>query len=584
MTVPTLRDYQDEARNAIAAGFFDLNARRQLVVLPTGCGKTVVFAQLKKHPDVKGWLEGFSEGQRKTLVIAHREELLHQAADKIHAANPDLIIEIEQADRRAGPLAHVVVASIQTLERRLDRFNPDLFRIVIIDEAHHCAARTYFKVLDHFGIAESPYIDRTDLSAVDFKADQTKLFVGFTATPKRGDSVGLDAVFERIAYSKDMMSMIEAGYLSRLRGLHVSTKTDLSKVSVRRGEFVQDELADAVNTTERNGAIVTAWGEHARDRKTLAFTVDVQHARDLAATYRAAGFVAEAISGEHSKDDRRELLRRFDKGDLQVLTNCALLTEGFDQPDVACIVQARPTKSSLLYIQQTGRGTRLAPGKADCLILDCADQSTRHSLITTADLAGLPAGFDAQGRDLLLVKKRLDELEAERPGISFETVKNWRDVSVTVRAFDPFAKRELPPAFVNRAKFTWTPSSDGISFKMRYPIGEDEDKRKVYETIELRKNQLEQWEVAINTTLMPVAFKKLDHSIDAAETWIRQHRRDQIGMLLSNVRWKQDLATDKQIAQLRRNRVPFDPATITKGEASRLLDIASERRQRFSRR
>lgn len=582
MTIPQLRDYQEEARTAIAAGFFDMKARRQLVVLPTGCGKTVVFAQIKRHPDVAGWLEGFSDGQRKMLVIAHREELLLQAAEKIHAANPDLIVDIEQADQRASALAHVVVASIQTLEKRLDRFTPQQFRIVVIDEAHHCAARTYFKVLDYFGICQSPFIDRTNLNMAEFVPDQTKLFVGFTATPKRGDSVGLEQVFERVAYAKDLLWMVDHGYLCRLRGFHVSTKTDLSNVSIRRGEFVQDELADAVNTPERNGAIVKAWGEHCPDRKSIGFTVDVQHAKDLAAAYRQAGVAAEAISGELHRDDRRDLLRRFRAGEIQVLTNCALLTEGFDEPDVACIIQARPTKSSLLYIQQTGRGTRLAPGKTDCIILDCADQSSRHSLISAADLAGLPAGFDAQGKDLLQVRKRLDELEEERPGLSLANVKNWREVSIAVREFDPYMKRELPQAFVKRAKLTWTPAADGVSFRMRYPIGEDEHQRKVYETVELRQNQLEQWEIAINTTVMPVAFRKLDHGIDAAEAWVRQHHPDAIGMLFEKARWKGDPATDNQIAALRRRRVPFDPDTLTKGEASRLLNIAGEQRRRFS--
>jgi len=576
----TLRPYQTEALDAVAAGFFDQQSRRQLVVLPTGTGKTVIFAQLLQHADVREWMETFGQHEQRMLVIAHREELLHQAADKIHAANPSLIVEIEQADQRASAMAHVVVASIQTLERRLDRFHRDAYRVVIVDEAHHCAARTYFKVLDHFGIVQSPFIDRDGFAP--WAQDDTKMFLGFTATPKRGDAIGLDTVFERIAYAKDMVWMVDEGYLCRLRGMHVSTRTDLSGVSTRSGDFAQNELASVVNNAVRNEAIVAAWKQHALGRKTIAFTVDVQHANDLAQTFRdRAGTRAEAISGAHARDERHDLLRRFHAGDIDVLTNCNLLTEGFDEPSVSCIVQARPTKSSLLYIQQAGRGTRLAPGKEDCLILDCADLSSRHSLITSADLFGLPPGFNAEGQDLLGLKDKLDELEGEWPGLSLLNVSTWRDVDLRVREFDIWRRPELPAALQGHATLAWSPSLDQTSFRVRYPIKVPPGAQPRHESIEVRLNQLGQWEVAINDCPMPVVFKQMAHGVSAAEAWIREHRRGILTLINAKARWRSDPPSEKQLSALLRHNVPFDRETLTKGEATRLLDVAFSRRRQW---
>ncbi len=568
------RDYQTEATNAALDGFFAHGKRRQLTVLPTGTGKTVVFAMLRDHPRVREWIDGFARRQQRMLVIAHREELLNQAAEKLAASNPELIVDIEQAERRASAFCDVVVASIQTLVRRLDKFDPCEFRIIIIDEAHHAAAPTYVKVLRHFGVLpdEGEPIELADL-------DAQKMLLGFTATPKRGDDIGLDAVFECISYSRELKWFIEREYLTPLCGRLVETTVSLDDVKTVQGDFAVKQLAETVNTPQRNDQIVKAWLEHAPDRKTIAFTVDIAHAHDLARTFSDAGVKAAALSGETPKEVRRELLRRFASGELQVLTNCNVLTEGFDEPSVNCIVHARPTKSSLLYIQMTGRGTRPSPqtGKRDCLILDCVDIASRHSLITVADLVGLPPKFDCKGGDIMRTKKDLDELRAANPFLNVIGARSFAEIQVRVRDLDLWKQPEPPPVLQKHAALAWAAGYDGESFALRYPI--DEGDRKRTEVLEARQNQLGQWDITLDGVPLDLgALRGADEALSAGERWFQENRRFVMTLVKKDARWRSDPATPNQLKWLTKKHVPHDPATISKGEASRLLDIAFGRK------
>lgn len=573
--IPTLRDYQHESRDVTVDGFFDLQSRRPLVVLPTGTGKTVVFAQLLRHPRMQAWLANYPTTRQRMLVIAHREELLEQAASKIHSANPELLVEIERPGRRAGPFTDVVVVGIQTLVNRLDAFWSDEFRVIVIDEAHHCSAKTYRRVLHHFGVL----LDDSDAELPTFVPDLEKLFVGFTATTRRGDAVGLDHVFDRVAYSRDLKWMIEHGYLARLRGLHVDTKIDLDDIKTVHGDFNVNQLDEHVNTTARNALIVNAWREHAVDRKTIAFTVTVQHALDLAEAYRSiAGVKAAAVYGAMPIEERREKLRQFAAGELQVLTNCNLLTEGYDEPSVTCIVHARPTKSSLLYIQMTGRGTRLYPGKDDCLVLDCVDISAKHSLMTVADLVGLPPGFDVEGGDALEAKRRLDALRSENPLLNTAGVKTFAALRARVKEIDLWKAPEPAPELKKFAALAWAASPDGESFILRYPVFDEalstpEKPLTRDEQLEVRVNQLSTWDITLDDEPLSHATT-LHDALDFADRWIHENRRHVLSLIKRDARWRRDPATENQLKWLKRKKVPHDPSSISKGEASRLLDIA----------
>lgn len=361
------RDYQMECWKAIDTSFQN-GVWSQVGVLPTGSGKTFVFARLLTNavPFIREWLNGFDARRQKVLIVAHREELLDQAARSLKEANPGLNVGIEQGERRASWMDDVVIASVQSLTasggRRLRGLNPDEFRIVIVDEAHHAAAESYRTVLAYFQVVPPdgllPGPKATEAEAQRARAaccewwqthQPDRLLLGVTATPSRGDAVGLEWTFRKVVYEQTLRWMIERAYLSPLVGYLVRTATSLDGVKITAGDFNQGQLAEKVNTPVRNRLAVEAWTARAAGRKTLAFTVDIQHAKDLAAAFQSAGVAAEWISGELRPDMRRQRLEDFRRGAIQVMTNCNVLTEGFDLPDVSAILMTRPTRSQLLY-------------------------------------------------------------------------------------------------------------------------------------------------------------------------------------------------------------------------------------------
>src|SRR6058998_1631695 len=271
-----LRPYQSEAlvrvRQAYQAG-----KRRVIVSLPTGTGKTVVFAHFP----------GVLKMKKRLLVLAHREELLHQAQDKFRSIDPDLKVDIEQAGARASEGAKVVVASVPTLARangaRLSELRPDDFSIIVVDEAHHAVAPSYRRIFDHFGL---------------FTPGISRYLVGFTATPRRGDHQGLGEVFEEVCYARDIREMIADRYLCPITGWRVDTELSLDNVTVRHGDFVESQLARVVNTPSRNNLLVRAYRDFASGRRAIVFCVDVAHARDVHDAFDETGIRAAAVWGE----------------------------------------------------------------------------------------------------------------------------------------------------------------------------------------------------------------------------------------------------------------------------------------------
>lgn len=403
-----LRPYQAEALAAIhlnhAAGI-----TRQLIALPTGAGKTVVFSSL-----------AHARGPN-ALIIAHRSELISQAAAKLELFYPGEV-GILQADRREID-APVLVASIQSAKNHLPALAARGDRTLIIDEAHHAAAATY----------------RTLAHALGFMApDPDRLLLGVTATPARGDGIGLDCLFEKISFERSILELMAEGYLADLRGIHVKTETNLSQVGITAGDFTTSELAQAINTPTRNLIIAQALQRFGQV-PAVAFCADVQHSLDLAAVLTAQGFKAAAVSGMTPAPERESILNALAAGDLDVVTNCNVLTEGFDCPPLRSLLMARPTKSSSLFTQMIGRGTRLHPGKTECLILEFSDN--RPEICTLATLTGLPV------KDGESVKEARERREYERK----PSENDERLVSVTVEPFDLF----------KRSRFGWYQNDAG---------------------------------------------------------------------------------------------------------------------------
>lgn len=355
--MPSLRPYQEKAIEAVDAALAR-GVTRPLIVLPTGTGKTVMFAAL------------IARRGGSALVLAHRDELLTQAGAKLAAADPALAMSMGRVQAARNDVnAPVVLASVQTLasHKRLEQL-PRTFDTVIVDEAHHAAAASYLRVLDH--LSESP------------------LIVGVTATPMRADGEALSQAFTEVVYEKHISEMIRAGYLCDIRGVRVGIDCDLARVPTTNGDLDAGKLGKALAAANAPQHVVVAYQAHAQGRKAIVFTPTVELAHEQAAMFRYGGIDAEALDGETPKLERAAILKRFDKDETRVLVNVGVLTEGVDVPSVDCIILARPTKSQALYAQCVGRGLRTLPGKTDCLIIDVVGATERLDLQTLPDLLG----------------------------------------------------------------------------------------------------------------------------------------------------------------------------------------------------
>ena len=348
-----LRPYQQEAKEAIFTQWED-GIRNTLLVLPTGCGKTIVFAKVTE--------ECVRQGNR-VLILAHRGELLEQAADKIAKAT-GLGCAVEKAEESCqGSWFRVVVGSVQTLmrEKRLGRFPADYFNTIIIDEAHHCISDSYQRVLQHFPDAQ---------------------VLGVTATPDRGDMRNLGQVFESLAYEYTLPKAIKEGYLSPIKALTLPLKIDMSGVGVQAGDFKAGDIGTALDPYLHS--IAEEMQKYCLDKKTVVFLPLVKTSQKFRNILEEKGFRAAEVNGE--SQDRAKILADFESGRYNVLCNSMLLTEGWDCPSVDCIVVLRPTKVRSLYCQMVGRGTRLHPGKSHLLLMDFLWHTERHELCHPASL------------------------------------------------------------------------------------------------------------------------------------------------------------------------------------------------------
>lgn len=421
-----LRPYQEAARAAIH-GEWDQGHKRTLLVLPTGTGKTIVFAAVAEDQVRRG---------ERVLVLAHRGELLEQAAQKIGTVS-GLGCAVEKAEQSsAGSWYRITVGSVQTLmrEKRLDRFEPDHYGTIIVDEAHHILSDSYQRVLDHFPEAN---------------------VLGVTATPDRGDMRNLGQYFDSLAYEYRITQAIKDGYLCKIKAQTIPLKLDMSGVGTQAGDYKAADVGHALDPYLDK--IADEMRTYCAGRKTVVFLPLIETSRRFCALLQARGIRAAEVNG--NSDDRAEILADFAAGEYDVLCNSMLLTEGWDCPSVDCIVMLRPTKIRSLYCQCIGRGTRLAPGKDHLLVLDFLWHTTRHELCR-------PACLICESQEV--ADKMTENLEQAEEAMDLEDAEAIAQTDVIAQREEALAKmleeqRHRKRALVDPLQFEYSIQAEDLS-------------------------------------------------------------------------------------------------------------------------
>ncbi|KAI9021032.1 P-loop containing nucleoside triphosphate hydrolase protein [Phycomyces nitens] len=574
---PTLRKYQQECIDACLNKLSE-GVRRQVVSLPVGSGKTVVMANLiPKLPNP-------TPIATKTLIIAHRVELLEQARAQIQRFNPNLNVVIDQGKRRADlENSDIIVASVQTLAKgdmkRLERYDPAMFKAIIIDEAHHASAPTYVKIMDHFGATQ----------------EGSSMFIwGCSATVRRHDGVSLSNSFDEISFHMDLMHMLEMGWLSPMKVTTVETSVDLSKVSTRYDDFLPGELSRAVNTAVRNKIIVQSWQKYAqKDRlATIVFAVDIAHTVDMCNIFRENGIAAEYITSKSSAIERHDIIDRFKNGEFPILVNCGILTEGTDIPRIDCVLMARPTRSSGLFQQMFGRGMRLYPNKKDCLVIDFVDSFERvgkDGLVTVPTLLGLDRNELVENENILNMEKRAIKAEAarlleEEKGFdNFENENLFSAVSLKVTEYDSIEEiavdfsggHELRTA----SSYSWVAVGDNTCVLSIMNSGsvvlKCDDDGIWTGTFSRELIGKEGNKVRTRPTDISLTADTRFSAIRAADTWIQKKLKgsDSSHLLMSlhhSAKYRNHPATEAQLKILSKSKL-FPKREISKGQAMDLI-------------
>ena len=475
-----LRSYQREAVDR-AREIWDLGVRRALMVLPTGAGKTVIFSATVREV----LAEYAPSSDARALILAHRNELLEQARDKYLAADPDETVGIYQGARKET-WARVICASIQSCyadkldaegkvvrKGRIRDLPIERIKIMVVDEAHHAVASTYMDLIDAV-LKASPDCVLLGVTATPYRADGGlgalwNCYLDHAHEPAiRQGTIKLEDAVGAVAIRLGMDDGINMGFLvpfsARSTRIHIDTvNLDDVKVSKSTGDFVETSLAKVMDTDEVREQVVAKWIEHAGPgtpfarpfgRPTVAFTVDVQSAKKLVESFRAAGITSDSVDGASNATDRARVLRDFQAGHIQVLCNCMVLTEGWDAPHTSCVLLIRPTKSKSIVAQAVGRGSRLlgltiedsiANGKPDCLVLDFVGASAT-GLVSLADISTPDI---IEGVDREPVEEEIDPLKME------QMVADGMDVGPPVRVMVKGVS-EYPVDFFGDGPVAWT--------------------------------------------------------------------------------------------------------------------------------
>lgn len=543
-----LRPFQTAAIDAVK----NRKVQRGVIALPTGTGKGHIAGHLTE-----------AIGSQRILYLAHREELINQLADHVERVLGWGNVSVEQADRTACYGARAVVASVPTLIardcHRLKRIAIRDFDGVVVDEAHHSTAESYRKLWRFLGF----------LDDADRKIESPRMpLIGLTATPGRGDGIGLNNVFDDILYRMSLTDAIKQGWLVPVHGWTIKTGTSLSGVRTKMGDYVESDLAKVCDTEGRTHTIVKSVRQYAKGRKTLVFCINIEHAQHVAECFREYGMDARDISGKSA--DREDILKWFDTTPGAVLTNCQLLTEGVDIPSVECVVMARPTKSATLYAQCLGRGTRLARGAADIeqfkglgkdrlILLDITDEGKgmARRAVNIGDIFGSPLpAKEYEGQQMVEeIEEQQEVVEAARRG-------DYSKVEVCGIPFSLFAV----PAELPGAKMVWQDYGDTY----RLSLGKDGD-------ITLSSDVLDSWRVVYwnpvtgQTEALGEPYGIQEAAVAAAEIWVRETMPTHLTLVRADASWRSQRPSPAQLSLCRRMHIHV-PEGATKGMVSMMLD------------
>ncbi len=554
-----MRDYQLGANNALNKSF-DSGLKRVAVVLPTGGGKTVIFAH--KSAEYIAANPG-----KRVMILAHTDELVRQAAKKVKDVAPDLSVGIIKGAIRQTR-ASVIVASVQSLRTPRKRNQIKDVGFIIVDECHRSTAKTYRDILNHYGC---------------FDDNGGAVAAGFTATLMRSDRSSLAEIWQDVAYRKDISFMIRAGHLLAPRGKRIQVDNlDLASVKKSGGDFQSGDLGEALEASLAPETVAKAYVEHASDRSGILFAPTVESAYVFAEELNVQGVKTEVVHGALETKERRAILARLESGETQVVANCMVLTEGFDCPRVSCVVVARPTKSSPLYQQMVGRGLRIDTTRPregqDCLILDVVGVSANHTLASLVDLTEKKIEL----RDGQSIIEAEDELEEKESGDFF--VPEFHDGPVVVVDFDPLASASTR-VWLKTAGGTWFLSAgtqDGV-YVFVVPAtqveGEDEPDPGTYDVM---------WATKSGYASGPGGTRGgiTNHrgiNLEMAFAWgedvaVEMGGEDGNMTLRKSASWRSTKPSEKQLAMCKARGI-IVPEGASKGDVSALIDtqFASKR-------
>ncbi|NJL71403.1 MAG: DEAD/DEAH box helicase [Candidatus Competibacteraceae bacterium] len=516
----TPRDYQREALRMMVSKFRD-GITHQIFSLATGSGKSLIAAWVPRYFKLgEGKLTG-----KKLLFLVHREGLLLDVAERMRRNNPGLKVGLEQGKLYADLDCDIICASVQTLginhnkrqqptaeqsfwaylmeeeftpiwgNRRIERFNPDDFPIIIIDECHHAAAAQYAPLLKHFGV----YLPD--------KPTQKKLLLGFTATPFRADNIGLDSIFQEIVYERDILTGIEAGSLVDVDAFQIETEVSLDKIntSSSTGDFAIKALEEAVNTPIRNNLVVEAYKKFGKALPGIAFAVDIQHANDIQAAFREAGIAAKALNYKTPTEEREEAIQALKDRKLKILISASLLAEGSDIPEATVALMCRPTKSKGFFIQMLGRVLRPFPSPEDlakmrasgikpkwikdkAIVLDFLDASRKHNLINVNSIFGIPPKLKLD-KTVAEMAREIEQIKMKAPNIELDRLVDAKALRTRARKVDLFKRQKLSRRLQPLTNLAWYQVSDE-EFVLVMPSNKD-----FADSYMVRLDLLGRWEI-----------------------------------------------------------------------------------------